>query len=252
MSAQMVFDALRLLTPMDVPGIGKRRIGGQGDGAYVLLDRLDPSQVIMSFGIGWTVEFDLEMAKAGHRIIMFDHTIGALPAEHPNFTWHCAGLAGVSDPAASLFTLQEQMAKLPEGTVDPILKMDIEGFEWAVLGTTPRETLARFAQITLEFHNLLDLDQPVVNARAQLALRALLQDFALVHVHGNNFGTIGSVGGFASVETLEATYVRRDLFPTVPSKTLYPTPYDTPNFDEKEEYKLWFFPYLPGSENLTL
>jgi hypothetical protein len=222
-----------------------------GDGGYVLLDRLDPAQVVMSFGIGPSVTFDLEMAERGHTILMFDHTIDTLPGDHASFTWYREGVSGVSQPEAGLFSLEDHMAKLPEGAIDPILKMDVEGAEWEALAAAPPGTLARFAQITLELHDLLALDQPTVNASVQKALQALLVDFVPVHVHGNNFGTLGSVGGFACVETLEVTYARRDLFPSVPSQTLYPTPYDTPNFDERDDFRLWFFPFVPGSEHLT-
>ncbi len=250
MTSTMVYDALRLLTPMDVPSAAKRRIGGTGDGGYVLLDRLDPAQVVMSFGIGPSVTFDLEMAQRGHTILMFDHTIDALPGEHPGFTWHREGVAGVSQPEAALFSLEDHMAKLPAGAVDPILKMDVEGAEWGALAAAPPAMLARFAQITLELHDLLKLDQPDVNESVQTALRALLVDFVPVHVHGNNFGTLGSVGGFACVDTLEVTYANRSQFPSVPSQTAYPTEHDTPNFDEREDFRLWFFPFLPGSEKL--
>ena len=144
------------------------------------------------------------------------------------------------------------MRKLPADTMDPILKMDVEGAEWDCLAATPRAVLARFAQITLEFHTLFDLAEPAFNARVQKALEALNADFVPVHVHGNNFGKLGEAGGFAVVETLEVTYARRDLFQAVPSATLYPTRFDTPNFDERPDFQLWFFPFLPGSERLEL
>jgi hypothetical protein len=112
--------------------------------------------------------------------------------------------------------------------------------------------LARFAQITLEFHGFLELADDRFNARVQKALKALDADFVPVHVHGNNFGTLGEAGGFTVVETLEVTYARRDLFETVPSATVYPTSADTANFDERPDFKLWFFPFLPGSDRLEL
>lgn len=251
MASRMVFEALHLLMPRDVPGIGKRRFGGVGDGGYVLLDRLDPAQAVMSFGIGPSVTFETELAECGHKVVMFDHTIDALPGNHPSFTWHRHGVAAQDDAEAGLFTLETLMSRLPVSSVEPILKMDVEGAEWDVLASVRPRVLARFTQITLEFHTLLDLDEPVFNARVQKALRALNEDFVPVHVHANNFGTRDWVGGFACAETIEVTYARRDLFASVSSTTFYPTPHDTPNFDEKPDYLLWFYPFLPGSENAT-
>lgn len=252
MGSRIVYEALRLLMPSDVVGVGKRRIGGMGDGGYVLLDRLTLDQVVMSFGIGPSVTFDLELAEEGHRILMFDHTIDALPGEHPLFTWYREGVADMSVPDEALLSLADHMEKLPADVREPILKMDVEGAEWDALPATPRACLARFAQITLEFHDLFNLAEPVFNARVQKALTALNLDFVPVHIHGNNFGALGEAGGFAVVDTLEVTYARRDLFEIVPSATLYPTVHDTPNFDERPDFQLWFFPFLPGSERLEL
>src|ERR1700761_268932 len=133
-----VFEALSLLTPYDLPGERKIRVGGPGDGGYVLVDRLRPAQPVMSFGVGSSVAFDLDLAERGHRVLLFDHTVSALPGEHPGFTWYPEGVAGAADPAQRLFTLADHMAKLShlagdQGVEAPILKLDVEGAEWDVL-----------------------------------------------------------------------------------------------------------------------
>jgi hypothetical protein len=126
--------------------------------------------------------------------------------------------------------------------------MDVEGTEWDSIGQAPPAVLRRFAQITLEFHDLLRLHEPDFNDPAVRAFAALDADFAVVHVHGNNFGEIGFTGGMPLPDTLEVTYARRDLFETLPSRTFYPTPYDTPNFDERPDFPLWFYPFHPGPD----
>jgi hypothetical protein len=250
MAEPMVFEALRLLIPRDVPGCGKIRIGGPGDGGYVLLDRLDPHQIVMSFGVGPTVTFDAELAEAGHTILLFDHTVEGLPQDHPNMRWFRIGLCGPSDRAADLATLSEHMALVPDDAIDPILKIDVEGAEWTALGEADPADLCRFAQITLELHHLLRLNEPAFRAGAVRMLEALARDFALVHVHANNWGEMGEIGGFRMADTLELTYARRDLFPTVPSRTVYPTALDTPNCDFRPDIQLDFWPFHPGAETL--
>ena len=69
-----VFDALSLLTPYDVD-IPKIRIGPKTDGGYVLLDRFEVGQPVLSYGISTEFQFDIEMAERGHCVYMFDHTI---------------------------------------------------------------------------------------------------------------------------------------------------------------------------------
>lgn len=240
-----VFEALSLLTPSDLRDAGKIRIGGPGDGGYVLVDRLRPAQAVMSFGIGPSVAFDRDLAERGHSLLLFDHTILVLPEEHPRFTWFREGVAGVADPARGLSTLADHMAKLPPGGEAPILKMDVEGAEWEALAETPVSLLRRFEQIVVEFHDLARLEETRFRSFAWKVLASLSSAFTLAHVHANNFGGIAIVGGFPVPETLEATYVRSDLVQTAPSGTFYPTPLDTGNCLDWPDLPLWFFPFMP-------
>ena len=249
MTRQKVVDALRLLAPQDVAGARKIRIGGPGDGGYVMIDMLRPGAMVLSFGVGPTVSFDRDLADRGHKVHLFDHTIDALPDTHPHFTWHRQGLGAV--PGGDLPTLAEHMAHLPADSIDPLLKIDIEGAEWTALAHTDPALLARFSQIVLEVHDLHRLGEEAFNATAIRALTALA-DFAPVHVHANNFAPIADVAGLAVPEVLEVTFLRRDLAQFRPSTTTYPTPHDTPNFAGAEDHLLWFFPFLPGSAEAEL
>ncbi len=250
MADHPLFDTLRLLTPRDVPGCAKIRIGGPGDGGYVLLDRLAPHQIVMSFGVGPTVTFDAELAARGHTILLFDHTVDGLPQHHPKMHWHRQGLCGETDRATDLATLAEHMALLPQDTIDPILKIDVEGAEWTALAEADPADLRRFAQITLELHDLLRLPDPSFRARAHRMLEILTQDFAIIHVHANNWGEVATCAGVLLPDALEITCARRDLFPTIPSTTSYPTPLDTPNCDFRPDIELTTWPFAPGSETL--
>jgi hypothetical protein len=242
-----VFEALSLLTPYDLPAERKIRIGGPGDGGYVMVDRLRPAQAVMSFGVGPSVAFDQDLASRGHAVLLFDHTIAALPAEHAGFTWYAEGVAGAADPARRLYTLADHMAKLPHGGEAPILKMDVEGAEWEVLTETSMGLLRRFEQIVLELHELPRLEERRFRSMAWKALATMSSSFTLCHVHANNFGAIRMVCGFPIPETLEVTYIRSDLVAPAPSMTFYPTPLDTGNSLAWPDYPLWFYPFVPGA-----
>ncbi len=242
-----VFETLALLTPHDLPGERKIRIGGPGDGGYVLVDRLRPGQAVMSFGVGPSVSFDLDLASRGHSVLLFDHTIGALPGDHPRFTWFAEGVAAAADPVRRLHTLADHMAKLPPGSDAPILKMDVEGVEWEVLTETAIALLRRFEQIVLELHGLPRLEDQRFRGMAWRVLASLSSAFTLCHVHANNFGGIATVCGFPVPETLEVTYIRSDLVRAVPSMTCYPTPLDTGNCLDWPDLPLWFYPFMPAA-----
>ncbi len=242
-------ETLALLVPWDLPDHGKVLFGSAGDGAYVLVDICRPTQVILSFGIGPTVNFDWAMAERGHRIIMFDHTIEALPAEHQNFNWIRTGLAASSGSDPALATLEEHLAGLALGTDSPILKIDIEGTEWEVFAALPPHLLRRFEQITFEAHALDRIGELEFSSLVQRGLNNLNAQFTLVHVHANNFGGVCILADSVPVPyALELTYIRSDLVRRVVSNTFYPTPIDRPNFHILPEVNLWFYPFLPGSE----
>ncbi|HEX3982396.1 MAG TPA: hypothetical protein VHX12_01760 [Acidisoma sp.] len=240
-----VFETLALLTPSDLRGERKIRIGGPGDGGYVLVDRLRPGQPVMSFGVGPSVTFDLDLAERGHSVLLFDHTIARLPGEHARFTWFAEGVAAAVDPARGLFTFADHMAKLPPGADAPILKMDVEGVEWEVLTETSIALLRRFEQIVLELHGLPQLDDPRFRGMVWRALASLSSAFTLAHVHANNFGGIQMVSGFPVPDALEVTYIRSDLVLSAPSMTYYPTPLDTGNCLDWPDLPLWFYPFAP-------
>jgi hypothetical protein len=244
-----VIETLALLRPYDLPNETKVRIGAPGDGGYVLIDRLRPTQPVMSFGVGPSITFEEDLAARGHEVFLFDHTVDALPKNHARFRWRREGVEGESDPEHALFTLAQHCRHLPTTGDAPILKMDIEGSEWAVLARTPVGILARFEQIVLELHDLDKLNDADYNDRVRMALLQLA-DFTLCHVHVNNFGGVAMVEGVPVPKSLEVTYLRSDLSVSVPSKTNYPTPIDTPNYHHWPDTPLWFFPFMPGSEHI--
>ena len=75
---------------------GKKRIllGHKSDGCYVLLDDLKNIKIAYSFGIGRRIQFDLELAKRGIDVYMYDHTIKSLPFTNEKFHWKKIGIAG--------------------------------------------------------------------------------------------------------------------------------------------------------------
>ncbi|MCB8874196.1 class I SAM-dependent methyltransferase [Acidisoma silvae] len=240
-----VFEALALLTPLDLPDDRKIRVGDPGDGGYVLVDRLRPGQPVMSFGVGPNVSFDRDLARRGHPVLLFDHTIARLPEDHAGFTWFAEGVAGQADAARQLHTLADHMAKLPPASEAPILKMDVEGAEWDVLTETSSLVMRRFEQIVLELHDLEKLEDARFRGLVWRALASLSSAFTLCHVHANNFGHIANVSGFPVPQTLEVTYIRSDLVRPAPSQTYYPTPLDTGNCLDWPDLPLWFYPFMP-------
>ncbi len=242
-----VLGTLSLLTPWDVIGSGKLRIGGESDGGYVLLDRLRPEQPVLSYGVGPDSSFDLDLAKRGHRVFMFDHTVhgprGGVPQGCAFFR---EGVAATPDPANRLDTVAAHLHRLGlERRRDVILKMDIEGGEWAIMAEMPDEAFDCFEQIVLEFHWLEALECESFTARARAALLRLNARFTLCHVHANAWGELKMVAGVILPNVIEVTYVRSELVSRTPSRTVYPTEHDRSNKPSTKDIVLSMYPFLP-------
>lgn len=245
MSIQDVFQALALLQPYEVPGAEKIRLGGCEDGSYILVNNLRPAQKILSFGIGWTVDFELDLAERGHVVHLFDPTIDQLPKQHANFHFYKEGIAGSEQWDQACFTLATHLRKLDLAEQDLVLKMDVEGAEWDAIDTVPVTTLAKFEQLALEIHGLHRLSEGQFRDKFCRCLRKINSLFSLCHVHANNYAPITMVEGFPVCGVMELTYIRKNLFQTAPSLTLYPTGLDEPNNKAAPDHLLWFFPFYP-------
>jgi hypothetical protein len=218
-----------LLRPQDVVGGRMVRKGREFDGGYVMLDHGLKNATVYSFGINDDVSWDLDMVALGCDVYQYDHTIDALPAEHPRMHWHKIGLCGrpTADPA--LRTIVQLIDhNRHKDRRDIILKMDVEGAEWAMLETVPEATLAQFSQIVMEMHWLHYIDETYHFRRFVECLSKINRTCQSVHVHANNCGQVIFAGGVFLPDTLEVTYVRRSDHTFAPCNKLFPTELDRP------------------------
>jgi hypothetical protein len=243
-----VVEALALLTPFDIDK-PKIRLGPPADGGYVFVEDISPDQAIVSYGISTEYSFDAEMADKGHDVYMFDHTIPGIDATSKRMHFFREGVAGSSDPAASLYTIEDHLARHAIPGDRLILKMDVEGAEFAALSAVPDRVLERFEQIVLEVHGLHRMADFAYRETFCTVFRKLNRLFTLFHVHANNFdgpNGLHIVSGLPVSSLLELSYVRTNTVKPSPSRTLYPTPLDYPNVGHKDKL-LWFYPFLPTS-----
>ena len=182
------------------------RVGRDYDGGYIMLDDL-PGGIAYSFGISTDVSWDKDMASRGYDVFMYDHTIDGLPEENPRFHWSKLGISDGTSQDDRLKTLEELItANGHEGERNMILKMDVEGAEWGFLETAKPETLAQFSQMTFEFHDMTNPQDP---ERVLSSLRKINATHQLVHLHANNFSGYITADGKNFASVLEASYVLR-------------------------------------------
>lgn len=241
-------EALALLTPYDV-NLDKVRVGPSGDGGYVLVDGLSSGQDVLSYGISTEYQFDHELASRGRRVWMFDHTIDGIDRSHENMKWYKEGVAGRTDLAARLFSIEDHLEKYKITGDRMILKMDVEGAEYDALNATSSGTLERFDQIVLEVHHLQKLGERRFRRSFVAMFDKLNATHTLFHVHANNYrgyDSLALVEGMLVANILELSYVKTSLVERRPSRTIYPTELDSPNRPHPE-LPLLFYPFVPAS-----
>ncbi len=246
-SYDQVFDALKLLTPREMKTLKRVRIGNpEGDGGYVLANRIRAGQKVYSYGVFDEVSFDLDLAERGMEVFLYDHTIERLVADHPNFTFVREGVAGTNLPSRSLYTIAHHIQANGHDDNDMILKMDIEGMEWEVINQTDAGVFRRFEQMVIEMHSLTLLDRRIYHENFVQAMTKLLEDFHIVHVHANNAESVYPVCGLPIPYLLEVTLIRKDLDQVGPWRTIVPTAFDAANIKgARPDLLLNFFPFLP-------
>jgi hypothetical protein len=245
-----VLDALSLLTPYDIDS-RKVRIGPKTDGGYIFMNNITPEQIIISYGISFEYRFDSEMARRGHKVYMFDHTIDGINATSPNMLWFKEGV-GATNADNSLFSIDDHLRRHAIEGSRMILKMDVEGYEFEAFEHITEHTLGRFEQIVLEVHGLSMLEDDTYRARFVEVFTKINRQFTLFHVHANNCdgaNGITMVQGLPVSNLLELSYVNSSSVSRSPNKTLYPTALDYPNVPGKDKL-LWFYPFIPTTVSL--
>lgn len=209
------------------PGLPMIRLGGPGDGGYVVPDDLDGLVACISPGVSTVADFELAMAERGVPSFMADASVEAAPVDHPLFDFEPT-FVGTED-APGWTTLESWLRRKAPDTGDLLLQMDIEGSEWSVLQAVDRATLLRFRIVILELHDMhkvflrsgLDEIGPV--------MKKLLDDFEMVHVHANNNLQPVRRHGYEIPPVLEMTLVRKDRVVQRTPVTKLPHPLDAPN-----------------------
>lgn len=234
---------LHCMTPQDVLGKNKLRVGRQNDGGYVMLEDFNNVAAAYSLGIGGDVSWDLEIAARGIPVFQYDHTVAGPPVQNELFTFQKLGIAPTDGGEfISIPTIIRQNGH--SNSRDLILKIDIECAEWDAFDALSSTDLDRFQQIVAEFHGFLRVREPEWREKAQNVLGKLLRTHAVHHVHANNWADFQIIDGVPVPDVLELCYVRRDCAVLAPSTNFYPTHFDQPCHPDRPDIILGSFRFM--------
>jgi hypothetical protein len=222
-----VLSLIRKLRPQDC-GHSLIRVGGSGDGGYLIPDDLEGIQYCFSPGVSTVSNFENDLANLKIHCFLADYSVEAPPISRPEFTFDRKFL-GSSDNGR-FFTLESWKQKyLKDYSGDLILQMDIEGAEYQVILNTPDDLLSQFRIIVIEFHGLHKLFDPFCFGLLSPCFEKLLQFFHVAHIHPNNF--FGSVrkGDIEIPTILEFTFLNKKRAGHIKPQRVFPHRLDEDN-----------------------
>ena len=227
---------ISLLTPFNTFST-KVRLGPPEDGGYVCtVDMLDKCSCIMTYGVGNDIRYEEDfVAKYDKPAFLFDHTTGATAWEKPNMKFIAEGL-GLGENCKEWYTHKEEL----NISKDILLKIDIEGEEFAYFNTTDHSKLKdNVVGLFLEIHWLDNISN---QEKAIQLIEKLNENFLLCHIHGNSWGDLFEYNGFEIPKVLELTFVNKKLISEYEIDTQsYPIQgLDISNCPHREDYQLNF------------
>ena len=227
--AQLVRRLIRRLRPV-LTDKGLIRIGGDGDGGYIIPDDLDGVVACFSPGVGAIAAFEAALVARGVPCYLADASVAGPPATGTRVHFDKKFLGVVDDDMTITLDAWVKACAPPDG--DLILQMDIEGAEWVVLLNVSEVVLKRFRVIVVELHWLERLIDKVGFELMFAALDRLLRQFYVVHNHPNNVARPFKSRGVTIPRHLEMTFLRRDRAQVTGYANRFPHPLDRKNMPE--------------------
>jgi hypothetical protein len=229
--AAKVLSLIKKLRPKDC-GVDLIRVGGSGDGGYLIPDDLDGIEYCFSPGVSTVSGFENDLADLHIRSYLADYSVDSPTITRPEFTFDKKYL-GSSD-RDEFFTLATWKNKyLKDYSGDLLLQMDIEGFEYEVILSAPDSLLDQFRIVVIEFHNVERLFDSLVFDLFSSCFEKLLKSFHVVHIHPNNCCGTVKKGDIEIPKLMEFTFLNKKRAHRPTDIVTFPHKLDSDNTSRK-------------------
>tara|TARA_Y100001970_G_scaffold284650_1_gene402447 strand:- start:5023 stop:5790 length:768 start_codon:yes stop_codon:yes gene_type:complete len=206
----------------------KYRLGGRGDGGYVLMEN-DGYDVLLSGGVGGSINFEKEFVKKYNtQCFCFDGTEDSgfeLTKNEPNITYEKKNVGTKNNKNLTNFDFAFKKYN------NIFMKLDIEGSEFDLFNSFSEKKMKKIKQMVIEFHYPNTIQK-------WAALNKINKTHYLIHYHANNNNWIMyNINHRTIPGVFECTYIRKDLLdkPGL-NKEVLPTKLDTKNAPAKLGY----------------
>lgn len=186
------------------------RIGGQGDGGYLVPNILNNINYCFSAGVGDISNFEKQLSNDYNiKSFMADGSIVGPKQKDKNFFFVRKYLSSVTNQ--QFITLSDWMnMNKKKDDKSNILQMDIESSEYDVLSFENEETLAEFSIMVIEFHRFQNLCNPIFLNIVNSIFEKIYKNFYICHVHPNNVSGIYNFQNILIPSCLEITFIRKN------------------------------------------
>jgi Methyltransferase FkbM domain len=203
------------------------RVGGPGDGGYLVPDDLDGITACFSPGVSNVATFEADLAKRGIECFLADYSVDSAPLSSPRIHFEKKFIAATNDDTH--MRLETWINRHASGSGDLLLQMDIEDGEYEVLLDTSSEVLSRFRIMVIEFHYLHALFDRLGSVLIKFVFQKILNNFVVLHIHPNNAWSIRKLDEIEIPPVMEFTFYRKDRALSLQAATHFPHPLDCVN-----------------------
>jgi hypothetical protein len=222
-----------MLQPVALKNCELERFGEANDGGDLMCGNLlGGVQSGYSYGIsgydGWGCDISIKSRITVHQYDCFDPTVPECPKGATKFHEECVGDKSETVEGRMFDTVWNQFANNGDRSKRIVLKMDVEGAEWAALLSAPDEVFEHIDQLVIEFHGVGDERNGTQEQKRRLVQR-LKQFFEIGHIHFNNATCTNSLEPFPTW-AYEVLFVSKRLALVDPShRAVGLHPLDAPN-----------------------
>lgn len=180
---QRLFTALM---PSKLANCTLKRYGDSRDGGYLMCENhMADAQAAYSYGIEGRDQWGCDVSRQLRTTV---HEYDCFNAQRPlcergvfQFHEECIGDQALMKDRRPYDTLSNQLTRNGDAGKRLIVKMDVEGAEWASLLATPDSVLDMIDQLVIEFHG--------TDAATFIdTVDKLKRHFYVAHFHANNYG----------------------------------------------------------------
>jgi hypothetical protein len=205
----------------------KCHLGVNRDGGYVIADIGSDYDCYISAGVSYEESFTRDIINKYNfkkeMCYAFDGTINDYPYQYTSEIQFIK--KNIGDIESETIT---NLHNLIHNYNNIFLKMDIEGGEYDWIPSLSTNQMNKFKQIVIEIHGINEDggEWPVSYDKKCEILEKLADTHYIVHAHGNNFGRFTD----NIPNTIELTYLRKNLFDIEPSLNKEHLPIDGLDF----------------------